>query len=223
LNYFSCSTRSLLSFFPESAHMELERVKKSSRPNRISIGYALIAALLLSIGAGHSAERWMVATTTVDWQNYASSHGMSQSNYRIMKRYNVCRDDQDCLPTKWVGFLGLSMLGDVQGNAAAVHEARKFVAVASVKTGFMLATPVFGALSFLAAAPSGEQIGLDFNSESKLYLGLAVGSFVCWWIGSFVESAQVKRVAEAFNRERKVSLRMDAEARELGLAYRLGF
>jgi hypothetical protein len=30
-------------------------------------------------------------------------------------------------------------------------------------------------------------------------------------------------VAEAFNRERKVSLRMDAETRELGFAYRVGF
>jgi hypothetical protein len=198
-------------------------VPNSSCSTRVQIRCALVAVLFLSLGITHSAERWMVATTTVDWQNYANSQGMQQSNYRIMKRYNVCRDDQDCLPTKWVGFLGLSMLGDVQGNAAAVHEARTFVAIASVKTGFMLATPVFGALSFLAAAPEGEQIGFDFNSESKMYLGLAVGSLACWWIGSFVESAQVKHVAEAFNRDRKVSLRIDPDGQGLGLAYRIGF
>jgi hypothetical protein len=184
---------------------------------------ALVLSVMASTGITCSAERWMVATTTVDWQNHANSQGMPQSNYRIMKRYNVCRDDQDCLPTKWVGFLGLSMLGDVQGNAPAVHEARQFVAIASVKTGFMIATPVFGALSFLAASPEGEGIGLDFDTESKTYLGLAVGSLACWWIGSFVESAKVRSVAEAFNRDRKISLQMDPEAQGLGLTYRTGF
>jgi hypothetical protein len=83
--------------------------------------------------------------------------------------------------------------------------------------------PVFGALSFLAAAPEGEQIGFDFNSRSKLYLGLAVGSLACWWIGSFVESAQVKNVAEAFNRKGKVSLQVDPDAKGIGLAYRMGY
>jgi hypothetical protein len=178
--------------------------------------------VLICVLNSFASERWMVATTKVEWTQYGGGQFGPQTNYKIFKRYNVCRVEQECEPKKWVGFLGLSMLNDVSGNEAGEYEAKKFVALASVKTGFMVATPVFGALSFLSASPKGEQIGFDFNSESKVYLGLAVGSLACWWIGSFLESAQVKRVADAFNKGEKLSLWLEPQTQNLGLTYRVG-
>lgn len=69
--------------------------------------------------------------------------GVFQTSYR--PSFESCHPDH----SEWPGFLGRSVLWDMRGNATAVHEARKFVAIASIKTCVMFPALDFSALSFL--------------------------------------------------------------------------
>lgn len=179
----------------------------------------------------------LVANAMPQGKMYVSGGGSELSYNAIngwgtvgkMKTFAYCTGPEKdlCSTPKWVGLFGSDLVAEVSQSNDALVEAKKFQKIAVTKGLLMFSIPIFLfsgiglANSEIIRNPDGTIKDQNMPGSAIFLLTMTGASFLGFIITSVMEKSQLHKVAEAYNKNLKLSLNsgVDPKERKINISY----